>query len=87
MKVYLAIVESNSFMEGSSIEIAGVCSTKEHAWEILKEQSHFKDATNVGKKGRILDYYVYHFDGTLSYFFNVREVEMDKDLINTLEEV
>lgn len=76
MKLYLAIKESTTLMEGASEQVLGVFDSEETAWAYLKTTSDYEHS-KPSKSGATR---VYHFDGELSYFWYVNEVELNKPI-------
>jgi hypothetical protein len=74
MKLYLAYKNSVCLMEGEYEHCLGVFDSKERAWDFLKTTDDFKFAEKT-RSG-----WTYHFDGELSYFWYVQEVELNKPL-------
>jgi hypothetical protein len=74
MKLYLAYKDSSTLMEGHYENCLGVFDSEQKAWDFLRTTSDFEYA-ETSKNGRSK---VYHFDGELSYYWYVSEVELNK---------
>lgn len=72
MKLYLAFKDSCTMMEGYYQNVLGVFDTEKKAWDYLKKTADYK-YSKENKSGR-----VYHFDGELSYYWQVKEIELNK---------
>lgn len=77
MQLYLAIKETITLMEGSSEEVLGVFDSGETAWTYLKTTTYYEDSEPHKNNENVR---VYHFDGELSYYWLVREVELNKPI-------
>lgn len=75
MKLFMAIADHIALMEGSSREIIGVYDSKEKAIVALKR---FMPETGIEvvKDTR----YRYIFDGEYQIYYEVEELELNKDL-------
>lgn len=74
MKVYMAFKDASSLMEGTFQDCLGIFDSEEKAWDYLKTTSNFEYSEWTKKKKSR----VYHFDGELSYYWYVKEVELNK---------
>lgn len=75
MKVYLAVITTDTLMEGSSQEVIGVFSSKKKAAEAFKENYSFEEAEQIGDfSWRNI------FDGELAYYFDVIEAILDEKI-------
>ncbi len=73
MKLYLAKVTNSTLMDGSYEQVLGVYSTPEKAVEALKTHWNFDEAENLSKY-----LWRYIFDGELSMYYEVADIELDK---------
>lgn len=81
MKLYLAYKDSQTLMEGTYENCLGVFESEEAAWVYLASTDDFeKSEHSVNRKTKEVNkkVRVYHFDGELSYFWYVKEVELNK---------
>lgn len=73
MKIYLAYKDTQTMKEGFYENCVGVFDTEEKAWEFLRTTSDFdRSEPYVNGKSR-----VYHYDGELSYYWQVTEQELN----------
>lgn len=82
MKLYLAYKDCNTLMEGLYESCLGVFDSEKKAWEFLKTTGDFEHSESSKRsKGR-----VYHFDGEMSYYWHVLEVELNKPIYEAKED-
>jgi hypothetical protein len=78
MKLYLAIENTSTLMEGDSEVVLAVCSTPELAMSFLKDRFWFIKAKQRGPYE-----WFNSVDGELSVYYRVEEVELDKSRSET----
>ena len=71
MKLYLACKDACTLMEGVYEQCVGVFDSEQKAWDYLRTTSDFELSESKGNSK------VYHFDGELSYYWYVKEVELN----------
>lgn len=75
MKLYLAFKTAITLMEGESEQVLGVFDSEKAAWSYIETTSDFEHSEPGIGNNR-----VYHFDGELSYYWYVQEVELNKPI-------
>lgn len=78
MKLYLAYRDTSTMMDGNYSDVYGVFDTEKNAWKCLKKTLDYENSKQHKKDPKMR---VYHFDGELSYYWYVKEVELNKELL------
>lgn len=83
MKLFLAYKNSATLMDGECEQLLGVFTTKEAAWQLLGQTSDFTNSQPLKNRrtGEVNpEVRAYHFDGELSYYWQVKEAELNSPL-------